>query len=88
MHKLITIAVALLVTTSAQAQISLGGMIDAGIQACTAEGRPYDLCHCYVNRWVGLWSAEDRVTWSQTGRSTPHMFQMQFLAMQQCGGRL
>ena len=82
-------AVALIVTTSAQAQIlSIGDMIARGIQACQAEGRPYDLCNCYVNRWVGLWSPEDRTIWSQTGQSTPHMFQMQSLAMQQCGGRL
>jgi hypothetical protein len=100
MHKFITSTIAvgsvlgaLFVTTSAQTISSqplygIGDMIPRGIQACLAEGRPNAFCDCYVHRWVGLWDAQDRVTWSQTGQSTPHMFQMQFVAAQQCGGRL
>jgi hypothetical protein len=66
-------------------------MIQAGIVQCinSHPGQPdvEAYCTCVVNRWVGLWSEDDRITWSRTGMATEHMQEMEAVAARQCGGR-
>jgi hypothetical protein len=81
----------LLSASPAYAQLySLQQMMQTAIAQCESQryGQPNAqvFCTCWVNRWVGLWDANDRVVWSQTGSATPHMQQMEGVAAAQCGG--
>jgi hypothetical protein len=87
MRILIIACVALLVGSSAQAQVwSLKQMMQVGYGACLNQGGNPRFCSCYVNRWVGLWSYRDMRVWSATGSATPNMRAMESVAAHQCGG--
>lgn len=91
MRALMGVCVAALLSSAAQAQvISLDQMIAFTTQQCIAQspGQPDAprFCTCWVRHWVGLWDANDRVVWSQTGQATPHMQEMERQAASDCRG--
>jgi len=79
----------LAMSTAASAQLfSLEQMMQMAVTQCVSErsGEPHaqSYCACWVSRWVGLWDANDRIVWSQTGSATPHMRQMEQVAAELC----
>ena len=87
MRTLVLAAVVLLASTPARAQYSLEQMMQVAYQYCIGQGGNPQFCDCYVRRWVGLWNEDDSRVWRATGQATPHMQQMEAVAVQQCGGR-
>lgn len=83
---------AVLLSSAAETQplYTLQDMMNMAISQCIsarpAQPDAQRFCTCWVNRWVGLWSANDRITWTQTGAATPHMADMERVAASQCGG--
>ena len=92
MRPFIGVCVAVLLTSAAQAQplYTLQDMINTATRQCIADRRGQPdaprFCSCWVNHWVGLWDANDRVTWSQTGQATPHMRAMEQQSADDCHG--
>lgn len=71
---------------SAQPVYTLQNMMRLGFAQCVQQRGPQAqaFCSCYVRRWVGLWDANDSYIWRRTGQATPHMREMESVAMAQC----
>jgi hypothetical protein len=90
-NSLFTVCVACLFFSQAHAQQrSLPEMKMEAVRQCMAgqlagaRSTSSKFCNCWVNEWVELWDADDRNTWVNTARSTPHMQQMESVAAQKC----
>jgi len=89
MRLILSMCCVLATSCAADAQlISLEHMMQVATAQCVSErlGEPHAprYCSCWVSRWVGLWDANDRIVWSQTGSATPHMRQMEQVAAELC----
>jgi len=85
----VIVVVLISLTGPSQAQLmSLEDMIQGAIRLCVSQrgAQAQNYCNCWVRRWVGLWSPEDRDYWIRTGQSTPHMQAMENVAARECGG--